>query len=351
MVSSFLRRLIRDHEPHCYKTAYGYIARGWCQSVPPPPVIDAGGNYSHRAYATFLFGGGPCTWCSKHTDEVPCSWLFCFRACSTACNKQLFSEANMFSDKNKQYDGHPFGKWLPRITQSLVPGESIFTYSSRAIKRANREQQQSYRVAGGRTVLKDLEFPRRNVEQLNEEYSKRARARPVLLQHGLEVERWQKPYLQERNAIAEVNSKYIKLLCQVEHKKLQGIMRCPTMAKLFNAFNRDLELITFTVWAQNRNIILTELKVMTHGILPAGTLARHNDKIRCSYCARLIAVQGMADHVVDKHRNESADDIPFIPAREEKHCPLCPESKRVYSKRGLKDHRLGKYVAFNDLLF
>ncbi|KAF7335550.1 hypothetical protein MVEN_02208900 [Mycena venus] len=129
----------------------------------------------------------------------------------------------------------------------------------------------------------------------------------------------------------------------VEDKKLQGILRCPTMARILAAFNRDLALLTHTVWMDNRIAILMELKYMMDRILPEETLGRRNDKVRCSYCPRLNKAKGMSDHVVDKHKDQNPDAIPFIPVRNEKHCANCPDSKRVFTKRGLADHKLHRH--------
>ncbi|KAK7055647.1 hypothetical protein R3P38DRAFT_2499157 [Favolaschia claudopus] len=320
------------------------MTRGKCPRVPALPVIDVRGNYSHPAYAIFLFGGGHCTGCSKYTEKTPFSWFFRFRSCSAACNKLLMSGLSLFADKEKKYQTHPFGSWLPRMTQFNPHGQDVFLYSRTAIKNANLEQQQAFQVEAGHVKLVNPDFPRRNVEELNAEYSKRgARATSSLyLQHAFEIQSWQPRYTEERASIRVINRNYIELICRAEERKLQGVMRCPTMAKLFEAFNRDLQLITFTVWMHNRDDILNELNSVQNGILPAGTTARNGDKIRCAYCPRLISVRGMANHVVDKHPNASADTIPFIPARKEKHCPLCSGSKRVYSQRGLKDHKLVK---------
>ncbi|KAJ7676271.1 hypothetical protein B0H17DRAFT_1080380 [Mycena rosella] len=59
--------------------------------LPPLPTVEASGNFSRSAYASWLFGGGLCTWCSEWTDSQPCNFVFRFRACSPSCNSLLLS--------------------------------------------------------------------------------------------------------------------------------------------------------------------------------------------------------------------------------------------------------------------
>ncbi|KAJ6483712.1 hypothetical protein C8R47DRAFT_1217405 [Mycena vitilis] len=165
--------------------------------------------------------------------------------------------------------------------------------------------------------------------------------------NALDLETWKKEYVQAKAGVSRNNFEFIKKYSTLENRKFQGIMRCPTTARLFTAFNRDLDLVTHAVWIDNRAIILAELKAMLNGVLPEGTTGQKNDKLRCSYCPRLIAVKGMADHIVDKHKDRNPDKIPSIPSRDEKHCPHCPDSKRLFTRRGLRDHNLSKYKFLN----
>ncbi|KAJ7932112.1 hypothetical protein B0H13DRAFT_2520669 [Mycena leptocephala] len=74
---------------------------------------------------------------------------------------------------------------------------------------------------------------------------------------------------------------FIRRVSAVENKKHHGILRCPTMTRIFAAFNRDLALITETVWRENLSIIRAEFKYMLDAMI-----GRRNDKVRCSYCLR-----------------------------------------------------------------
>ncbi|KAJ7932130.1 hypothetical protein B0H13DRAFT_1956626 [Mycena leptocephala] len=346
IVSKGLRAFIRSNM-HLWTAALGNVSRGECPGVPSLPVVEASGNYSQSAYALFIFGGGSCSWCSKWTELQPFQWIFRFRACSSPCKDLLISDVNLYFDTTKQYDDHSWGKWLPRMMRIQQSGDIIHVYSTRATKYATRELEQAFGVDRGNSRRDPLGFPCRTVAQLKEECAKRERSRPALHRNGLQLEEWQKRYVQQKSIVFCENFEFIKRVSAVENKKHQGILRCPTMARIFAAFNRDLALITETVWRENLPIIRAEFKYMLNGVLPDGMVGRRNDKVRCSYCPRLIKVKGMADHVVDKHKDQNPDVIPFIPKRDEKHCPECPDLKRLFTKRGLRDHTLYKHSESN----
>ncbi|KAJ6496025.1 hypothetical protein C8R45DRAFT_984778 [Mycena sanguinolenta] len=139
--------------------------------------------------------------------------------------------------------------------------------------------------------------------------------------------------------------KGVKLMSAVDDVNFRGLLRCPRLKYVFEAFNRDLALLTHTVWMHNRSAILTEFKYMKNGVFSEGMVGHQSDKLRCSYCPRLITVKGMADHIVDKHKGQNPDEIPFIPNAkgDKKHCPDCPDSKRLFTKRGLEDHKSVKH--------
>ncbi|KAJ7932048.1 hypothetical protein B0H13DRAFT_1956427 [Mycena leptocephala] len=300
IVSKGLRAFIRSNM-HLWTAALGNVSRGECPGVPSLPVVEASGNYSQSAYALFIFGGGSCSWCSKWTELQPFQWIFRFRACSVS--QRLLSLG--------QYDDHSWGKWLPRMMRIQQSGDIIHVYSTRATKYATRELEQAFGVDRGNSRRDPLGFPCRTVAQLKEECAKRERSRPALHRNGLQLEEWQKRYVQQKSIVFCENFEFIKCVSAVENKKHQGILRCPTMARIFAAFNRDLALITETVWRENLPIIRAEFKYMVNGVLPDGMVGRRNDKVRCSYCPRLIKTQGP----------ESGSD--------EKHCPECPDLKRL----------------------
>ncbi|KAJ7183366.1 hypothetical protein C8R46DRAFT_1066783, partial [Mycena filopes] len=311
--------------------------------VPPVPILESSGHRTQSAYALYLFGGGSCTWCSKFTPRQPFEFAFRFRACSPSCTKLLMSDVNIYMDKSKTYDNFSWGRWLPR--QQYQSGQVKYNgYSKRDIKYADRERQQAIDVDNRSSRRDPLGIPCRTVAQLDEECLKRERSRAARTEHSSRLKAWQDAYYKQKAQVSRINYDYIKLLSGVEGKKAQGILRTPKGEAIFEAFNRDLTRITYTVWMENRELLFAQLEYMLNGVFPAGMVGRPNDKLLCSYCPRLIKVKGMADHVVDKHPEQNPDAIPFIRSRDEKHCDECPASKRVYTKRGLKDHKLNKHA-------
>ncbi|KAJ7470905.1 hypothetical protein FB451DRAFT_1399651 [Mycena latifolia] len=314
------------------------LSLGTCPRVPPLPAIEANGNFSQSAYASWLFGGGSCTWCSKWTESQPTHFIFRFRACSATCKALLLSASNLYVDRTQKYDDFSWGKWLPRIERELSNGEIIKIYSARATKDAERERQQAVRVDAGNSHRDPKGFPCRTSTQLDEECTRRERSRPELLKNAFELEAWHKLYMQQHAVIWRSNYDFLKRLSTTENVKIQGVMRCPTIISLFAAFNRDLELITHTVWSHNKPLVFAELKFLKEGVFPAGMTPRRNDSVRCSSCSRLIKVVGMGEHL-KKHGSQVPDVIPLLDEGKE-NCLECPNSTRLFTVRGLKDHRL-----------
>ncbi|KAJ6553500.1 hypothetical protein DFH09DRAFT_1366143, partial [Mycena vulgaris] len=167
LASRTLRAFVTAHR-HLWVAAQEKLARGDCPKLPALPAVKSSGNYSQWAYASWLFGGGPCTWCSKWTESQPINFVFSFRACSSTCTSLLFGETNFYVDKAKKYDDFFWGKWLPRLERKLPNGEAIQVYVLRATKDAESERQQAIRVDSGNSHRDPKEFPRRTGKQLDE---------------------------------------------------------------------------------------------------------------------------------------------------------------------------------------
>ncbi|KAJ7505704.1 hypothetical protein B0H11DRAFT_1975738 [Mycena galericulata] len=340
--SRFLRSFIRAHQ-HLWVAAQVNVSRNKCHRVPALPAVEASGNYSQTAYARRIFAGGKCSWCAKWTPLLPFNFTFRFRACSPACKALLSSDASIFVDKARKYENFSWGNWLPRVEERIANEAPFYAYSKKAIKDAERERHQSVGIDAGNSFRDPRGYPARSVQRLNQECERRARSRDVIHKNASALDKWRAAYISERESVSRANFQFLKRLSSHENKKVQGIIRCPTVARIFFAFNRDLAMITSTVWIHNKAAILAELKYMREGVTPAGMVLRPNDKMRCAYCPRLIKVKGMGDHVVDMHKGQNPDTIPSVPESTTKHCSGCPDSKRVFTTRGLADHKLNKH--------
>ncbi|KAJ7776109.1 hypothetical protein B0H16DRAFT_1505688 [Mycena metata] len=314
--SRFLRSFIHTHS-HLWSIAQANIARG--DDCPGVPVVETSGNHTHSAYARFLLEGGSCSNGRKNPQ-------------STLHFVLGFVRELVWVDNDRTYENFHWGKWLPRRVVSdpgLPNGETPYS-------NAEREREYAVSLDAG-NLEEDSNFVRRTVEELNEECDRRERSRPAPLENAFELEAWYLLYAAEHERVLRQNLETFKSCALAEKKKFQGIMRCPTISAIFHAFNRDLTLITHTVWMQNRDRVLAELKAMTNGVLPPGAIAQHNDKIRCTHCSRLLRSSSMKDHLVDKY---APDLVSKDPQREKQNpCSQCPGSKRLYTQRGLKDHR------------
>ncbi|KAJ7776140.1 hypothetical protein B0H16DRAFT_1879551 [Mycena metata] len=344
--SRFLRSFIHTHS-HLWSIAQTNMARGDdCPGVPVLPVVEASGNYTHSAYACFLFEGGSCSLCSEWTEEPPIDFAFRTRICSSKKCKKRKAEL-VWVDNDRKYENFHWGKWLPRRVvgdPGLPNGETTYSYSFPAIENAESEREYAVSLdAGFGNFEEDSNFVRRTVEELNEECDRRERSRPALLENASKLEAWHLLYNAEHERVLHQNLEILRSYAVVEKRKFQGIMRCPTISAIFHAFNRDLNLITHTVWIHNRDRVLAELKAMTNGALPPGAITQHNDKIRCTHCSRLLRGSSMKDHLVDKHSDLVSKD-PVAQRDKQNLCSECPGSKRLYTQRGLKDHRRSKHA-------
>ncbi|KAJ7102856.1 hypothetical protein C8R44DRAFT_887582 [Mycena epipterygia] len=328
LTSRFLRSFIRTHR-HLWTAAQSNIVH-----LPPPPAVEASGNYSQSAYAVWLFAGvvfGMDRF-ATFPFSVPFPSVF-----------EGVSNARVFVDEKKKYENFSWGKWLPRVERRLPGGLLTHAYSTLAIQNADRERQQAIGVDSGNSRRDPRGFPCRSGQQLDAECNLRRQSRDALSKNAAALQDWHKRYITQHTTVLRANFEFLKSLSAAEDRKVQGVIRCPTMVRLFFAFNRDLALITYTVWMQYRVLVFAELKFLSEGVFPAEMSGRRHDKMRCSYCPRLIHATGMRDHVVDIHPNQNPDTIPGIKGPPKKCCPGCPESKRKFSKRGMQDHQLQKH--------
>ncbi|KAJ7651078.1 hypothetical protein FB45DRAFT_889573 [Roridomyces roridus] len=307
MTSKPLNAIILAH-PRLWDVVLVNIARGGCPRVPALPTVTASGNYTHRAYIQFIFGGGECSQPQCETVNVanpshplvgqPFDFLFRFRSCSKSCKSSI--DANLIrQDLIHKYDNADWGKWLPRDLSG--DSEPVFFYSELDVADAQAEREQAQIVDSGE-VRYDANFPIRSRRQLDQECRRRAHSRDAIQQNAKSLRKWQKLYLAEHQRVNSLNTEFVKKMAVTVSKKASGIQRTPTMSRLLFAFNRDLELLTLTVWTQNRAAILVELESMSQGAFPSEVQLRPEDKIPCPLCSncRLHRLDSLGAHVIAK---------------------------------------------------
>ncbi|KAJ7102874.1 hypothetical protein C8R44DRAFT_746842 [Mycena epipterygia] len=262
------------------------IAYGSSPQLPPPPTVQAAGNYSNLAYSLWLFCGGPCSVCSSPTMASPACFFLRSRVCSVKCAKVLPTRQ---TESLTWHHTSVWGSWLPRIPSQ--PGVSTIlrlTFSTRQIDRAEREHHHAYLVDIGKAKPTD-EFRPRTSSELAAEWALRAQSLPALQQN------------------AERLTACVKTMAANKGVKVRLIMRCPTMARVFNAFNRDLATITHAVWFHLVPIISAAVQLMLLGTFSPEVRIRPYDRIRCPHCPKILRTSGMAAHVLDKHIQKNPD--------------------------------------------
>ncbi|KAF7306326.1 hypothetical protein MIND_00423800 [Mycena indigotica] len=334
LTSKRIRALISRH-PRIWQNAYDNISRGDCPPPPACPQVEASGFYGKDAYAIWLFGGGPCTYCTKSTTGLPCDFIFRNRACSPKCYGILRSRSTNIIDTPKKYTNHVFTKWLAQrmLPSKSTPGDLDLAFSRVLFKKAGRELEQAVNPKSQFTG----EFRRRTWTELKEEYSKRETSRPILHQNATDLTAWAELYQKEKVKVEKANREFMSSVSRAESIRLQQVLRCSTMKRLVSVFGRDLSLITFTVWMEYRRVILAELEVL---------LASQKGKAPCPYCDRFVKVLGIRDHMILSHQHEDPNATPYIRElgrdNEKRSCMECPFSKRprLFTPDALELHRL-----------
>ncbi|KAJ7056793.1 hypothetical protein C8F01DRAFT_361326 [Mycena amicta] len=307
--SKSIRSIIIKH-PRVWKRASLNLARGQCPPLPLCPQIDATGNFSQAAYAFFIFGGGPCTLCLKPTNHLPSLFLFRFRACSSACETQLRLGA-ITVDWGKVHQNLIFGPWLLRFPQTEVSGEVFYALDPREVQRATQEWDNAVAVSAGLDPPYPTTAPLRTTKELDLEYAKRQRCRPLLTQNARELNQWARLYHEERRVAYQRNLAFLKAIARFECVKLSLLLKSPAFLSVFTAFNRDLEPMTFSIWIEHRAAVLVEIKMFANKNASS--------------------------------RPEAARSPKSLSLPPSTGCRKCPNSQRVYSKQGLLDHERDKH--------
>ncbi|KAF7311979.1 hypothetical protein MIND_00209700 [Mycena indigotica] len=315
--SKNLRNFIHQHKQYILKEAHKNLARGRCPPLPDCPIVQASGNFSHSAYANWVFGAAPCSVCSSITYSTPVNWALRLRACSKYCRTVLASKPAIYIDNSGELTKSAFGQWLPR-SSSRPP----YLYFREHIKRARLERDQVIAVLNGCQRQSTLEIPRRTWDQLQAEYAKREADRPILEKNAVELERWLPIYRVEKAVVEKRNLERVQLLAQVENVRAAEITSTPTMKHILFAFARDLAYITYSVWIDNRSRILAEIE------------NRRQEKLACAFCHQLVNFKGFIYHMYRSHPKENR-------------CPVegCNKKQKVMNGEGLAAHFRAKHRA------
>ncbi|KAF7301965.1 Inositol-pentakisphosphate 2-kinase [Mycena indigotica] len=326
--SKRLRKMILLKHVYLWNRARANLERsGISLTLPPCPQVPASGNFSETAYATFLFGGGMCTQCTKPTARLPCIFLFRSRACSRRCKLDIIS--NLAVDWIQIQDTTPWGRSLPKIPYQVVAGVVYYAFDWKAIQLARQEHDEAIARTCGAAPTPPKLFRSRTRHQLEEEYTKREQSVPILLQNAEQLNLWAAEYCDEQRRVYYRNLKFLQRVVKLADPKISAsqVIKSQVFGLIFSAFNRDLQDITLTVWQHHCSAVMTELKP--------------SFKIACPYCKRLIHIDGLHIHVVAKHND--IDKVRLSTPSGKLACFECPNSGRVFTEKGLSDHRRTKH--------
>ncbi|KAF7311990.1 hypothetical protein MIND_00210800 [Mycena indigotica] len=334
LATKSFRRILTGH-PSLWKHAQLQTSRGTCPLLPECPPE----SFTHEAYAAFIFGGGHCSHCSKLTNHLPFLSLFRFRSCSQQCKSALMSEERMFTDWGDINQTAFWSPWLPHF-HSQVLGKTYRVYDRQAIALAWRELQDATAFTAGLARPFPNEFPARSTDELGLIHAKREQALASLTLNAQLVTEWAEHYLVEKRRMRETNLAFIKLVANCDNVSVRQVLECSGFQRIFAAFNRDLEKLTFTVWMEHRYAVLTEINGIRFGRQKALV-----DQVECPHCQQSFGVEALSVHTVAKHSDVDPDLLPIRPPfmMGKKHCRDCPKSDRVYTGQGLRAHQRAKH--------
>ncbi|KAF7297621.1 hypothetical protein MKEN_01385100 [Mycena kentingensis (nom. inval.)] len=320
------RTLIQAHA-YLWESAHDNIARGECPRLPTRPVIETSGNYSQEAYVLWVFGGGPCSHCSKPTTSLPLDFLFRFRACSTPCSRILMSRQHVHYCSPAEFKALPYSIGLPHIARE-EPSTEIYVYTSlKFVTNAKHEataakqfNNRGYRPPASST------FKRRSQAELDAEYLRRDRSRPAIEKNASELNSWRDTYNAQHAIVAAANKDFIARMAKEERINAARLGRTPTLKQLKHAFDRDLEPLTLSVWNHNRSAIVDELGPK---------------KVVCQHCGNAYHEAGFITHLFDCQDGKQRSLFEQI--KKKVLCEQCPDSRRLYTKEGLEDHRVAQH--------
>ncbi|KAJ7102889.1 hypothetical protein C8R44DRAFT_887615 [Mycena epipterygia] len=75
-----------------------------------------------------------------------------------------------------------------------------------------------------------------------------------------ELESWKQEYLKAVKQTRDWNLKFLKPIAHKERQKTSRLLDCPTMLRVFKAFNRDLTHMGWNDWRVIEHVVRRELK-------------------------------------------------------------------------------------------
>ncbi|KAF7309958.1 hypothetical protein MIND_00368400 [Mycena indigotica] len=271
---------------------------------------------------------------SKIFDILSCLDMTELIVIKARCRQNIVNDmARPISDLYQYPKKSPWVFSIPQILSTSGSGESVT--SQRLIKAATRE---IHNVVSGKHPHYEC------FEDLKAEYAKRAHDRPLVenLGHQLSLN-WAPFYVTEHQVVLRRNLEFIRSMAKMERIKHQTALHCPRLKKLLITFNRDLSLLTLSVWVHNRIEILTELNTMLGGRIRRPEIA-NTEEIDCPVCNEVFRVIGIMDHVIESHPEIDPNEFSLKP-KDVVYCRQCvgADRRRMFTLAGLEMHKTSEH--------
>ncbi|KAJ7666592.1 hypothetical protein DFH06DRAFT_1184238 [Mycena polygramma] len=236
--------------PSCWE-----YARAGLQ-IPPPPdghigqTQAAAGRFEfQKNYIRDLFGGGKCGACGVWTTSLPFSFPLHIWCCSKKCRLNLLNLNDRFLVKIRpsDLDKHPGIDWLVphRVRDGGIYFRDDLVAAKEKLKSLGRECK----------TLDDFNYVDTVVKFRNECCSRTFDA----------LEAWKHEYLKAVADTRTLNLEFLRGIARMEVRKLNTLLKSPTLNRVFMAFNRDLTRLGINDWRVIQTTVRQELKALGSG--------------------------------------------------------------------------------------
>jgi len=297
--------------------------------IPLPwPLVETG----QKLHTSLLFSAAATVVSNPVRNgrkTMPASFSLRMRFCSRNCRSLMGQVVGPIAGKallkrRKQPHFESFRLWLP----ILESGDEVPKYRYSMIKEYNTEFLQASNNSGS-TALDDLQ----------KTWAKRAEARSTITVNARALCEWAISYEAIKSEVLKSNVIFLKAV-KPAGTTFGKMMKSPTLAKHFNAFNRDLEKITFTVWYAIRRIVVQEIRDYDTALPSTGPIQRCK---QCPSSTRIFTLEALLHHSLRMHDDTS--NLPTLQTGRERLCNLCLKSRKLFSAEGMTAHIKAKHPA------
>ncbi|KAJ7664454.1 hypothetical protein DFH06DRAFT_1187824 [Mycena polygramma] len=242
--------------PSCWEYARASL------QVPPPPdghtgqTQAAAGGFelqkrisAEENYIRDLFGGGKCAACGVWTTNLPFSFPLAIWCCSKKCRLNVFNlnDHLLVKIRPSDLDKYPGIDWLVphRVRDGGIYFRADLVAAKEKLKLLGRECK----------TRDDFNYVDTVVKFHNECCSRTFDA----------LEAWKHKYLKAVADTRTQNLEFLRGIGRIEVRKLNTLLKSPTLNRVFMAFNRDLTRMGTNDWRVIQTTVRQELKALGSG--------------------------------------------------------------------------------------